>query len=243
MIKSGKLIVVVCLASTTMLSACSSGVTPTPTPTGTPTATVTPVPTFTSTLLSTATFTPTSAPTSPPASTSTPTRALTPTSTPLAVKPTSLPTIDPIANRQTFSSANVGFSIAYPGGWQPGEKDTSATIGNQELKDSNRAKGAELIVVVSPQADPDLSLQAKWDTVPAGFPAVRFGQPVAITIGGEKALRAVFSDPRDNSHGWFILVKHNGYFYIIIAQAIPDDNWVSYENTFRAMLSAFRFLK
>jgi hypothetical protein len=135
----------------------------------------------------------------------------------------------------------LGFSVAYPGAWQPAEKASSATIDNKDLIESNRASGAELIVVLGPLSDPNVSLQTEWATVPIAFPNVSFGDPITITLSGEQALRAVFSDSSDNSHGWFILVRHNGFRYVVVAQAIPGETWANYESIFRAILSTFRF--
>ena len=98
-------------------------------------------------------------------------------------------------------------------------------------------------MIVGSAPDPDLnhSLEEVWAVLPAVFPKVRFDSPESVTIGGEPALRGLFWDSGDNSHGWFILARHNGNRVVIVAQAIPFDNWPNYESIFRAMLVTFRF--
>jgi hypothetical protein len=115
------------------------------------------------------------------------------------------------------------------------------TIASPDLAANDRTKGAELIVAAGAPKRPDESLQAEWETTVGAFPEVTFGEPVVTTIGGEEAYRAVFTDPRDGSHGWFIVLRHSGSLYIIVAQAFPTDGWAGYENTFRTMLYTLWF--
>ena len=133
--------------------------------------------------------------------------------------------------------------MAYPGTWQAAEGDGSFTLKDKDFIESGGTKGAELIVVLGPVKDPSVSLQTQWDEIPAAFPDVSFGDPVAIAIGGEEGVRAIFSDPRDNSYGWFIITRHDGIAYIIVAQAFPgSEAWARYESAFRAILDTFWFL-
>jgi len=233
-----KLLVLLFLALLMLAPACGSIASPSPTPTSTPeptaTATSTPKPSPTATPTSTMTSTPTSTPTPTPTLTPTPTKA--PTST-----PTSVATTDPIPDRQSYSSTGLRLSIAYPGTWLLEDKGTSMTIASPDLAASNRTKGAELIIALGSPKRPDESLQAEWKTAIAAFPEVTFGEPVVITIGGEEAYRAVFTDPRDGSHGWFIVLRHDGFLYVIVAQAFPTDAWTNYESTFRAMMYTLWF--
>ncbi len=115
------------------------------------------------------------------------------------------------------------------------------TIASPDLAASNRATGAELIVVPGAPKLPDEALQAEWEAIVAAFPQVTFGEPAITTIGGEEAYRAVFTDPRDGSHGWFIVLRHGGFQYIIVAQAFPTDAWANYESIFRAMMYSLWF--
>lgn len=100
-----------------------------------------------------------------------------------------------------------------------------------------------MIVAFGPPKRPDADdpLQAEWEAAVAAFPEVTYGEPIVTTIGGEEAYRAVFTDPRDGSHGWFIVLHHSGFAYIIVAQTFPVDAWASYENIFRAMMYTFWF--
>ncbi len=236
----------------TLLSACGSGATPAPTatvtalpPTATlePTATATTAPTATSTSTPAPTVTPTHTP--PPTATSTLEPTLTSTSKPATKAPsaiaaaTAAPTVDPVADRQTFSG--MGVSIAYPGAWQVGGQPPLLTISSPDLASSGRQTGAELMIGVSPPANPDASLQDRWNDFAAKFPNVTLAAPAAVTLGGEDALRGLFSDPSDGSHGWVTISRHGGLTWLVITQAIPNDNWANYEATFRAMLRTFRF--
>ncbi|HTP11234.1 MAG TPA: hypothetical protein VMP08_23425 [Anaerolineae bacterium] len=242
---------IVCLGCAMLwLAACGSPVTPTAAPTDAPTvaSTSTPAPVPTSTATATATATP--RPTATPAPTQTPTATVTsqPTATFTAtVKPTQAasatpkPAVDPIIDRQTFTAAS-GISIAYPGAWQPKDEGTSFTIGSPDLAETQRAKGAELIVVVAPWPEGG-SLQDFWSKTTSAFPKVTYGETTAIKLGGEDALRALFSDAGDGSHGWFMLTQHNGLAYIVVMQAMPTDNWANYQAIFSAMLKTFRFTK
>lgn len=149
--------------------------------------------------------------------------------------------VDPITDRQTFTAASA-VSIAYPGVWQPQDKGTSFTIGTTDLAETQRAKGAELIVVVAPWPE-GTSLQDFWVKTTGAFPQVTYGEAASIKLGGEDALRALFSDASDGSHGWFMLTQHNGLAYIVVMQAIPTDNWANYQALFSAMLQTFCFTK
>jgi len=115
------------------------------------------------------------------------------------------------------------------------------TIASPDLAASNRTQGAELIVAFGPPKRPEESLQAEWEAAVGAFPEVTFGEPVITTIGGEEAYRAIFTDPRDGSHGWFIILRHSGFTYVIVAQAFPTDAWANYESTFRAMMYTLWF--
>ncbi len=98
-----------------------------------------------------------------------------------------------------------------------------------------------MIVALGAPKHPDEALQAEWEAAVGAFPEVTFGEPGVITIGGEEAYRAVFTDPRDGSHGWFIVLHHGGVLYIIVAQAFPTNAWANYENIFRAMMYTLWF--
>lgn len=115
------------------------------------------------------------------------------------------------------------------------------TIASPDLAESNRAKGAELIIVFGLPKRPDEPLQAEWEEAVAAFPDVTYGEPTVINLGGEEAYRALFTDHSDGSHGWFIILRRDGFLYVIVAQAFPTDAWVNYESIFRAMLSTLWF--
>ncbi len=240
-----------------LLSACGSGATPAPTATASPTTppTATLEPTATATTAPTATSTSTPAPTATPTQTPQPTATSTPEPTltftpkPVTKSPpatlaataaaTAAPTVDPIADRQTFSG--MGVSVAYPGAWQVKAQAPLIAISSPDLASSGRQTGAELMIGVSPPANPDASLQDRWNDFAAKFPNVTLAAPSAVTLGGEDALRGLFSDPSDGSHGWVTISRHGGLTWLVITQAIPNDNWANYEATFRAMLRTFRF--
>ncbi len=244
-----RLLSIVCLGCVLLwLAACSSPVTPAAAPTDVPTvaSTATPSPEPTATTTATTTPRPTSTPKPTQTSTSTltpePTATFTATAAPTrAASATPKPVVDPITDRQTFTAAS-GISIAYPGAWQPQDEGTSFTIGTSDLAETQRAKGAELIVVVGPWPE-GTSLQDFWTKTTTSFPKVTYGEAASIKLGGEDALRALFSDASDGSHGWFMLTQHNGLAYIVVMQAIPTDNWANYQAIFSAMLKTFRFTK
>jgi hypothetical protein len=156
-----------------------------------------------------------------------------------AAPATLVPTVDPIADRQTFNG--MGVSVAYPGAWQVDPKQPLIAISSPDLASSGRQTGAEIMIGVSPSANPDASLQDRWNDFAAKFPNVTLAAPAAVTLGGEEALRGLFSDPSDGSHGWVTISRHATFTWLIITQAIPNDNWTNYEATFRAMLRTFRF--
>ncbi|MBI5563994.1 MAG: hypothetical protein HY870_03790 [Chloroflexi bacterium] len=241
---------IVCLTVivSVLLAACSSAATPAPTATPTalpPTATVEPTATATAapTATSTSTPAPTATPTDTPQPTDTATPEPTPTATPRPVTkapPATLaPTVDPIVDRQTFTG--MGVSVAYPGAWQVSAQAPLVSISSPDLASSGRQTGAQLMIGVSPSASPDDSLQVRWDAFATSFPRVTLASPDIVTLGGEEALRGLFSDPSDGSHGWVTISRHAGLTWLIITQAIPNDNWANYEATFRAMLRTFRF--
>ncbi len=254
-----RLLSIVCLCSALIwLAACSGAAAPTmaptdaptlaPTdaPTDAPTGALTPEPTSTATATSLPSSTPKPTLTSTATSTPAPTATFTPTAAPTAAptrsaSATPKPVVDPLTDRQTFAAA-AGVSIAYPGTWQPADKGTSFTIGSPDLAASGRATGAELIVVVGPWPG-ESSLPDYWAKTTSAFPKVTYGEAAAIKLDGEDALRALFSDSSDGSHGWFMLAKHNGLAYIVVMQAIPNDNWANYQTIFSAMLKTFRFTK
>jgi hypothetical protein len=175
-----------------------------------------------------------------PTATATPEPTLTFTPKPVTKAPsaTPKPTVDAIADRQTFTG--MGVSVAYPGAWQVNARPPLIAISSPDLASSGRQTGAEIMIGVSP-ANPDDTLQVRWDAFAAKFPNVTLAAPDTVTLGGEEALRGLFSDPSDGSHGWVTISRHAGLTWLIITQAIPNDNWANYEATFRAMLRTFYF--
>jgi hypothetical protein len=139
-----------------------------------------------------------------------------------------------------FSSTNLKLSVTYPYGWQHKETSSSVVIKSKEVIESERKSGAEIIVsLLGPVDDKNTPLKTVWKFIPDFFSEVKFEQPVSITINGKQALRAVFSDQRDNTQGWTILTMQDGYRYLIITQVFKAADWEVYEDTFRAIVNTF----
>lgn len=238
-------LVCISVIAAVLMTACGGTTPPAPTvtasPTPPPTAITAPTATATTAPTATATPRPTATPTNTPQPTATATAAPTLTFTPKPVtkepSATPQPTVDPIADRQTFTG--MGVSVAYPGTWLVKDKAPLIAISSPDLAPSGRP-AAEMMIGVSP-ANPDDSLQTRWNAFAAQFPNVSLAAPSTVTLGGEEALRGLFSDPSDGSHGWVTISRHGGLTWLIITQAIPSDTWSHYEATFRAMLRTFRF--
>ncbi|MEM7029117.1 MAG: SH3 domain-containing protein, partial [Chloroflexota bacterium] len=146
-----------------------------------------------------------------------------------------------MTNQQPFSSERFRLRGNYPVTWQLQENDVTFTIKSPELLERNRSSGGELIVGLGDLKRPDGSLQAEWDLILKAFPEVTFSVPDVTTFGGKEAFQAIFTDPRDGSHGWFILTRHNNQLYIIIAQAFGE-SWGNYEDLFDEFLATFVFM-